>query len=106
MRKWIVQVFAIVLLGWLVHQHFVLSSEELESAINRELPVGSSKAEVLNFINARRPLFHDEKTDEIKARLSGLAENMVYKKDLIVTFSFDAKGKLISHSTRAYVTFF
>lgn len=106
MRKWIVPLFAIVLLGWFVHQHYVLSSERLESAINRELPVGSSKAEVLNFINARRPLFHDEKTDEIKARLSGLAENMVYKKDVIVTFSFDANGKLISHSTKAYVTFF
>ena len=42
---------------------------------------------------------------QLKARLQGLAENLVYRKDIVITFDFAADGKLLSYSTREYLTF-
>jgi hypothetical protein len=89
----------------LVRQHFVLDSEKLEYDISNELPLGSSKAQVVAFIERRRPLFCDDLGSQIKARLSGRAGNMIYGKDVILIFEFDSGGKLISHSMKVYLSF-
>jgi hypothetical protein len=89
----------------LVRQHFVLDSEKLEYAIRNELPLGSSKAQVVDFIEKRHPLFCDDLGSQAKARLSGRASNMIYSKDVILIFEFDSTGKLISHSTKVYLGF-
>ena len=89
----------------LVRQHFVLDSGKLEYAISKELPLGSSKAQVVDFIEKRHPLFCDDLGSHVKARLSGRAGNMIYRKDVILIFEFDSAGKLISHSTKVYLSF-
>jgi hypothetical protein len=38
-------------------------------------------------------------------RLSGLAENMIYRKDVILIFEFDSQDRLVSHSAKSYFTF-
>ncbi|SRR5713226_9349920 len=89
----------------LVRQRFVLDSEKLEHAISNELPFGSSKAQVVDFIEKRHPLLWDDLGSQVKARLSGRAGNMIYRKDVILIFEFDSAGKLIRHSTKVYLSF-
>jgi hypothetical protein len=87
------------------HQH-VLDSEDLAKAISKQLPVGTPKAVVVNFIQKRHPMFSDDLGSRVETRLSGLAENMIYRKDMVLIFDFDSDGKLISHSKKVYLTFF
>ena len=107
---WFILTTALLVVAFLlVGQRFVLDSEKLESAINHELPVGSSKAQVVEqvveFVNSRHPLFCDDLGSQVKARLSGLAENMIYRKDILLVFEFDSQGKVHSHSKKEYLTF-
>jgi hypothetical protein len=84
MQKWVrwtlivagTVVVALVLLG----QHYVLSSAKLDEAIKAEIPPGSAKARVVTFIQARHPVAYDDIGSQIKTRLSGLAENMIYRR--------------------------
>lgn len=89
-----------------VHHRYVIDSRELESSIEKEIPPGTSKAAVLEFIKMRHPQFYDDYGTEVKARIHGLADNMIYTKDIVLTFQFDANGKLLSHSLKESMTFF
>ncbi len=89
-----------------VRHQYVLDSENLAKAISKELPVGTPKAIVVNFIQKRHPVFWDDLGSRVETRLSGLAENMIYRKDMVLIFDFDSDGKLISYSKKVYLTFF
>ena len=95
-----------VLTFWFWTSHYILSSVILDDAIKHEIPTGSSKTQVLTFIRARKPVVYDDLGDEVKARFSGLAENRIYHKDIILTFKFDAVGRLLSYNMQEYFTFF
>jgi hypothetical protein len=101
----VVAVAAIAALIVVRHQ-YVLDSESLAKAISKELPVGTPKAIVVNFIQKRHRMFCDDLGPRIEARLSGLAENLIYRKDMVLIFDFDSGGKLISYSKKVYLTFF
>jgi len=51
-------------------------------------------------------VFWDDLGSRVETRLSGLAENMIYRKDMVLIFDFDSDGKLISYSKKVYLTFF
>jgi hypothetical protein len=105
--RWLVAVTAAaVLILLIIRHHHVLDSAELEAAIQRELPSGCSKAQVISFIRARHPMFYDDLGTEVKARISGLANNMIYDKDIVLVFAFDANGRLLSHSSQETLSFF
>jgi len=101
----IVVVIATVSLVLIRHGR-VINSQELETAINTQLPVGTPKASVIAFIEKQHPLIYDDLGQEIKARISGLAGNMVYTKDVVLSFKFDENGRLVSHSKSETMTFF
>jgi hypothetical protein len=109
MKSWIrwilVGAGAIVAVLFLLGQHYVLNSVELDKAIRTEVPLGTPKAQVVGFIQTRHPVAYDDMGTQVKARLQGLAENMVYRKDVILTFDFSPEGKLLSFSTKEYLTF-
>jgi len=98
-------VAAVAALAVVKHQ-YVLDSEGLEKAISRELPAGTPQAVVVNFIQKRHPMFCDNLGSRVATRLSGLAGNMIYRKDVILIFDFDSDGKLISYSKKVYLSFF
>jgi hypothetical protein len=75
-------------------------------AISIEVPAGTPKKIVLNFIEKRHPMFSDDLGSQAKTRLSGLAENMIYRKNVVLIFDFDSNGQLISYSEKVYLTFF
>ena len=105
--RWTLLLAGTMLVGLiLLGQHYILNSAKLDEAIKEEIPAGSAKARVVAFIQKRHPVAYDEMGNEVKARLQGLAENMVYRKDIIVTFKFSPDGKLLSYSTKEYLTFF
>jgi hypothetical protein len=103
--RWILIVIGTVLALVLLRQHYVLSSSKLDEAIKAEVPVGSSKARVVTFIQTRHAVAYDDLGIQVKARLQGLAENMIYRKDIVITFEFSPDGKLLSYSTKESFTF-
>jgi len=88
-----------------VKQHYVLDSEKLESAITHELPLGSSKVQVVDFIQKRHPLVWDDLGSVVKARLSGRAGNIIYRRDVVLIFEFDSAGRLLSYTSKEYLSF-
>jgi hypothetical protein len=94
-----------IVLGPLVYSHYVLDSQKLDSAIKTELPPGTPKAQVIQFIQARKPMFCDDLGTHVKARLSGRAGNLIYSKDIVLDFEFDASGRLLSFSKKEYLGF-
>jgi hypothetical protein len=99
-------VFAVLLFAFVfVRQHFVLNSGFLSEAIKREIPEGSSKAQVISFVQLRHPVTFDDLGSQVKARFSGVAENLVYRKDIVLTFDFSPDGRLLSVASKEYLTF-
>jgi hypothetical protein len=109
MKTWLraiaIVTVTIVLLLFVLGQHYVLSSAKLDHAIKTELPTETPKALVVEFIQARHPIAYDDLGTQLKARLQGRAENMVYRKDIVVTFDFSLDGKLLDFSTKEYLSF-
>ncbi len=105
--RWVLVAIAVLLFSLVLERHRrVINSAELEAAIQKEAPLGSTKAQVIEFIRARRALFYDDFGTEVKARISGLAGNMIYEKDVVLTFEFDGNGKLVSYAKQETLTFF
>src|SRR6266567_8030811 len=85
-----------------VRHRYVLNSEELAASIRAELPLGTPKLAVVQFVRAKKPLFYDDLGEHLKARLTGRAENLIFRKDIILDFEFDTNGKLLSFSKKEY----
>lgn len=109
MKAWlraIAVVTVTIALGlFVLGQHYVLSSTKLQNAIKTELPTGTNKVRVAEFIHARHPIAYDDLGTQLKARLQGRAENLFYRKDIVVTFDFSLDGKLLDYSTKEYLSF-
>ena len=88
-----------------VKHRYVLDSDKLESAIKSELPPGTPKQEVMQFVQSKKPVFCDDLGTHLNARLTGRAENLIYRKDIILDFEFDSSGKLLSFSKKVYLSF-
>lgn len=103
---WAVLAIVLVLvLGLMVRSHYVLDSRKLDVAIKTELPPGTPKAQVIQFIQVRKPLFWDDQGAHVKARMTGRAGNLIYRKDIVLDFEFDPSGRLLTFSKKEYLTF-
>lgn len=98
-------VVLLAVMVFLVYHRLVLNSADLDRAIREGLPIGSAKVDVLNFLRARSPRFLDDYGEQVRARFTGLAPNVIYRRDVIVTFEFDPGGKLRSYALKSYLTF-
>jgi hypothetical protein len=104
--RWGVLAIATVLvLGSLTYRHYVLDTQKLDAAIKAELPPGTPKAQVIQFIQARKPQVWDDLGAHVKARITGRAANLIYRKDIVLDFEFDTSGRLLSFSKKVYLTF-
>jgi hypothetical protein len=101
-----IAIVAVVLLVLALSSLYVLDSQKLEAAIKKDLPPGTPKAQVIQFIKARKPLFWDDLGTHVKARMSGLAANLIYRKDIVLDCKFDPDGRLLACSKNEYLTFF
>jgi len=105
LHRGVLTIVVILVLGLVVRNHYVLDSQKLDAAIKTELPTGTPKAQVIQFIQARKPQYCDDLGTHVKARLTGRAGNLIYRKDIILDFEFDARGRLLSFSKKEYLTF-
>jgi hypothetical protein len=109
MKRWIRWMFvaagAIVLVLVSLGQHYVLNSAALNEAIQTEIPPGTPKGEVVAFVQKRHPVAYDDTAMQVKARLQGRAENIFYRKDIVITFDFSSDGNLLAYSTKEYLSF-
>ena len=54
---------------------------------------------------ARKPLFCDDDGTHVKARLAGLAGNLIYRKDIVLDFESDPNGNLLTSTEHEFLTF-
>jgi len=98
-------VVVVIVLGLMLRSHYVLDSQKLGAAIKTELPPGTPKAKVIQFVQARKPQVWDDLGTHVKARMTGRAGNLIYRKDIVLDFEFDPSGRLLSCSQKEYLTF-
>jgi hypothetical protein len=73
--SWVMVITVVLVATLLVLKHqYVLDSDDLAKAMSKELPIGTTKAAVLNFIQRRHPMFCDDLGSQVKTRFSGRAE--------------------------------
>jgi len=101
----LVALVVVICLGLVIRSHYVLDSQKLIAAIKEDLPLGTPKANVIEFIKARKPVAWDDLGEHVKARMTGRAGNLIYRKDIVLDFEFDASGKLLAFSKHEYLTF-
>jgi hypothetical protein len=87
-----------------VRHRYVLDGEKLEASIRAELPHGTPKLTVVQFMQVKKPLVYDDLGAHVKARPTGRAENLIFRKDIVLDFEFDTNGKLLSFSKQEYLT--
>jgi hypothetical protein len=105
--RWgLLAVFAVIVLGLMLRSQHVLDSQKLDAAIKTELPPGTPKTKVIQFVQARKPVFCDDLGTHVAARMTGLAGNLIYRKDIVLDFEFDPNGRLVSYSKKVYLTFY
>jgi hypothetical protein len=103
---WVAVVLVVLAsLGLVIRGRYVLDLLMLEAAIQKNLPPGTPKADVIEFIQARKPVAWDDLGAHVKARMTGLAANLIYRKDVVLDFQFDPNGRLVSYSKKEYLTF-
>lgn len=95
---------ALVVLGGVIHSRYVLDSQKLDTDIKTELPPGTPKGRVIQFVQARKPLFCDDEGAHVTARMTGRAGNLIYRKDIVLDFEFDLNGRLLTYSKKVYLT--
>jgi hypothetical protein len=94
----------VLVLTVVTYNCYVLDSRSLDLAIKKELPTGTPKTQVIQFIQARKPMFLDDEGDHVTARISGRARNLIYRRDMFLYFQFDARGSLQAYSKREFLT--
>jgi hypothetical protein len=99
-------VVVVIALGLMLRSKYVLDSQKLDATIKTELPSGTPKAKVIQFVQARKPVFCDDLGTHVRARMTGLAGNLIYRKDVVLDFEFDPSGRLLSWTKEVYLTSF
>lgn len=103
---WGSALLVLIAFGLVIRDRYVLDSQRLDATIKENLPPGTSKASVIHFINASKPVVWDDLGTRVKARLTGRSGSLVYRKDIALEFEFDANGRLLSFSKKEYLTGF
>jgi hypothetical protein len=104
-RYAVLTIILVSVLVLVVRNRYVLDSQKLHTAIVAQLPPGTHKTQVIRFIQARKPLFYDDEGTHVKARLTGLAGNLIYRKDIVLDFEFDPNGGLLACTEKEFLTF-
>jgi hypothetical protein len=95
---------AVIALSSVIYSQSVLDSQRLYASIEHNLPPGTPKSHVIQFIQAKKPVAWDDLGTHVKARLTGRAGNLLYRKDIVLDFEFDTDGRLLSFSKSEYLT--
>ncbi len=82
---------------------------QVEQAITAELPIGSDYSQVIQWLNSRkfsRTIEHSklDKEHQEMAKIPNTSVGFFVTGDIFIVFSFDANGKLVSHTVREVFT--
>jgi hypothetical protein len=75
-----------------------LDPRTLEEAIRRELPPGTLKSNVIEFVQAMRPLRCYDHGRVLTARWLEETWDLVHSLDIVVVFDFNEEGRLLRYS--------
>jgi hypothetical protein len=73
-----------------------LTDEEAREILNRELPIGTDKLRVKQFLDAKGWAYTDSGSS-IQAMVRDAAHTFWIRTDIHLQFFFDAKGRLVSY---------
>jgi hypothetical protein len=74
-------VLFVLILVFAARNRYVLDSRKLHTDVISQLLPGTPQRRVIRFIQVRKPLFWDDEGTHVRARLSGRAGNLIYRKD-------------------------
>ena len=80
-----------------------VTDEQLKETLNRELPEGTSKANVRQSLD-RRGWSHTDVGSNIKTMIRDAGHNFLVRTDIQIQFSFTPEGKLLSYELKDYFT--
>lgn len=84
--------------------------EQIKTEIEKELPSGSTKSEVIRFLDSKgieysdpfaKPGDHVLKDRFINATIRNVVQNMGVSSDILITFTFDKEDRLMKHRVEA-----
>jgi hypothetical protein len=103
--RYVLPVLFVLILVFAVRNQYVLDSRKLHTDVINQLLPGTPKRQVIRFIQRRKPLFCDDEGAHVRARLSGRAGNLIYRKDIVLDFEFDANGNLLKCAETEFLSF-
>jgi hypothetical protein len=98
-------VLFVLILVFAARNQYVLDSRKLPTDVIGQLLPGTAKSQVIRFIQRRKPLFWNDEGTHVRARLSRRAGNLIYRKDIILDFEFDANGNLLKCAETEFLSF-
>ena len=78
-----------------------VTDEQLKEMLNREVPEGTSKASVRQFLH-RKGWPHADDGSNIRTMIRDAAHSLLVRTDIQIVFLFAPQGKLISYEIKDY----
>jgi hypothetical protein len=93
----------VILIAFEVHrlnsEQINLTDEQAREMLNRELPIGTDKMRVKQFLDAKGWTYTDSGST-IQSMVYDAAHNFMIRTDIHAQFFFDSKGKLASYEIK------
>jgi hypothetical protein len=88
---------------WLPSKQTRLTDQQTREILNRELPPGSSRSRVIEFLKSQRWTYSDEGAT-VRAMFRDASQSISVRTDIQMRFYFDSDGKLTSYEIQDLLT--
>lgn len=107
---YIVGCFAVVIIilayparHWLNYAQVNLTDRQAREILNRELPIGTDKSRVKQFLDVKAWAYSD-KGSSVQSMIRDASHNFLIRTDIQIQFFFDSNGKLVSYELQDFHT--
>ncbi len=107
---YIVGCFAVVIIilayparHWLNYAQVNLTDRQAREILNRELPIGTDKSRVKQFLDAKAWPYSD-RGPSIQSMIRDASHNFLIRTDIQIQLFFDSNGKLVSYELQDFHT--
>jgi len=88
---------------WLNSQQTKLTDQQAREILNRELPIGTDKSRVKEFLDAKAWTYSD-RGSTIQSMIRDASHNFLIRTDIQIRFFFDSNWKLASYELQDFHT--
>lgn len=99
----IIVLFVFPARNWINSKQIRLTDQQTREILNRELPPGSSKSRVIEFLKSQRWTYSDGGAT-VRAMFRDVSQGISARTDIQMRFYFDSDGKLTSYEIQDLLT--